>query len=129
MKWLKFVFVVVLFVFSGSCKLFIPTTYYYVVSSSCPYHGTVKYATPAGLTEDNDCPLLYFATRAYRFPANYGLVINAYFSGESGYACYGQRVTVTIMKGGTEGSIGSGGTAVATQTGDGAATATAVAGW
>ena len=129
MKWLKFVFVIALVGSSESCQLlFQKLTYYYVVSSSCPYHGIVKYATPAGLTVDNDCPLLNYTTRAYRFTLNYGLVIDASFHGES-YACYGQRVTVSIMKGGSEGSIGSGGTVVATQTGDDGASATAVAGW
>jgi hypothetical protein len=113
MKYLKFVLVVVLLIFSGSCELTPPlTTYYYTWSSGCPYHGQVVYGTPGGgMYTNQDIPLLYFATKNYRFEKNEDIgIVLSLLSPESFEYCTDKLLTVTIMKGtGAEGSVGSGG--------------------
>jgi hypothetical protein len=112
MKWFKFVFVVVLVVLSGSCSLFgSKTNYYYVVHSGCTYHGGISFFMPNTQTYQNwNIPINSFVSKAYGFEKGEMLWITASVAGESIDPCRYLDITVTIMKGGTEGSVGSGGT-------------------
>lgn len=119
MKYLKIVFVVVLFVFIGSCSLFVSTTtYYYTWHSGCTINGYVWYIMPGALFDNHNQPLALFTSKAYKFDKGTPLTIYATFWGEGIEYCWGQNITVSIMKSDdlTEGSIGHGGTVVATTT-------------
>lgn len=111
MKYIKIVLVITLVGFIGSCSLFLPkTTYYYVVSSGCSYHGDISYATPNGNSAYYpSIPLTYYKTVAFRFEPGETVGVAAGITGES-YLCWDKNINVTIMKGDTaEGSIGNGG--------------------
>lgn len=122
MKYFKIVCVFVLAVVSGSCNLFIPTTtYYYVVSSGCSYHGDISYNTSSGTFYDPSIPLTYYVTKAYKFDKGTLIGVAAGVTAES-YLCLANNITVSIMKGTTaEGSVGNGGTVWRTATAVGAA--------
>jgi hypothetical protein len=118
MKYLKIVFVFVLFVFIGSCSLFFPTTtYYYYVHANCSYNGYVGWSMPTGAYTNFNSPWV-LTSAAYKFKAGTRIAISAgWYNWETVEHCYGQYITVSILKGeSAEGSPGSGGTVVASNT-------------
>ena len=116
MKQLKTVFAVLLVVFCGSCSA--ETTYYYVVSSGCGSHGLIQFFTPTLAISSPNNVLDHFVSDAYLFQNGATLLIEAAFTVDTDPSCNGLPITVTIMRGDSApGSIGSGGSVHATQTG------------
>jgi hypothetical protein len=118
MKYLKIVFVVVLFIFSGSCSLFFPTTtYYYYVHANCSYNGYVGFSTPTGNYYNYNSPWVLTSV-AYEFKSGVTIAIGAAFTaGACAEHCYGEYITVSILRGeSAAGQPGTGGTVVASDT-------------
>jgi hypothetical protein len=117
MQHLKFVLVVALVFFSGSCAAWFPkTTYYYMVSSGCTANGLVTFTMPSGSYTNSNNPLHSYTTKAYKFKSGQGVFIGASITFNSA-RCNTKPITVTIMKGESpEGSIGTGGSVWKTAT-------------
>ncbi len=116
MKHLKTVFAVLLAIFCGSCSS--ETTYYYVVSSGCKSQGLVQFFTPTMAVSSPNNALDHYVTDVYFFQNGATLLIEAAFTVHTDPSCTGLPITVTIMRGDSApGSIGSGGSVYATQTG------------
>ena len=116
MKQLKIIFVLVLIVFCGSCKLFIPyTTYYYYWFSDCNSNGFVQYILPTGTVTLPNTGLPLGITGAFKCENGFPLTIAACYTANSTGCWTGHdKITVRIMRGtNREGTTGSGGTVVA----------------
>jgi hypothetical protein len=114
MKWLKFVFVIALVAFSGSClEWFIPvTTYYFVVTSGCTTNGMITHSTPnGGAYHNGNIGLTHLTTVTYRFQPGTLIILTAGWNLQSMINCQGQTIRASIMECTVrEGQPGHGGT-------------------